>query len=141
VNAAAIVAEARTWLGVRWLHQGRSREGVDCAGLVIEVTKAVLGSTFDIRDYPRVATDEQMIEICDQYMDRIAFREVQPGDLMVFAYDRQRHMAVVGDYVHGGLSIIHAYSLAPRRVIETRLDEKWVARMLRAYRFRESEVR
>jgi cell wall-associated NlpC family hydrolase len=131
---ADIVTEARTWIGTRWQHQGRSREGVDCAGLVIEVGKAVAGSSFDIRDYPRIATDEQMVETCSKLLTRVPAAAIEPGDVLVFAFDRQRHMAIAADYVFGGLSIIHAYSLAPRKVIETRLDEKWLSRLLAAFR-------
>ena len=45
----------------------------------------------------------------------------QPGDVVVvrFAADPQ-HIGILGDYRHGGLSIIHAAS-TPGRVIETRL--------------------
>jgi cell wall-associated NlpC family hydrolase len=32
-----IVSAARSWLGVPWRHQGRTRQGVDCAGLVVLV--------------------------------------------------------------------------------------------------------
>lgn len=32
-----IVEQARTWIGVPFLHQGRTRIGVDCLGLVIAV--------------------------------------------------------------------------------------------------------
>jgi hypothetical protein len=64
-------------------------------------------------------------------------RELQPGDVAVFAFENQRHIGIVGDYVFGGLSLIHAYALAPRRVVETRLDEKWLARMRGAFRFPE----
>jgi cell wall-associated NlpC family hydrolase len=130
-----IVAEARTWIGVPWAHQGRSRDGVDCAGLVIEVAKAVRGSTFDKTDYPRMATDETMLELCAQHLGPVSRDRMQPGDLAVFAFDRQRHVAILGDYVFGGLSLIHAYALAPRRVVETRLDDKWRGRMLAAWRF------
>lgn len=130
-----VVTEARSWVGTRWQHQGRSREGVDCAGLVIEVAKACRGSTFDITDYPRIATDEQMVELCAQHLQRIRFAEIEAGDVLVFAFDRQRHMAIAADYLYGGLSFIHAYSLAPRRVVEMRLDERWRSRLMAAFRF------
>lgn len=33
------IARVREWLGVRFRHQGRSRMGVDCAGLVVETLR------------------------------------------------------------------------------------------------------
>jgi cell wall-associated NlpC family hydrolase len=133
---ADIVAKAREFLGCRWRHQGRSRHGVDCAGLVIEVAKAVRGSHFDKRDYERHASDETMLNLCAEHLTRIKVSEAQPGDVMVFAFEHQRHIAIVGDYVHGGLSLIHAY-LPARKVVETRLDDKWLARARGCFRFPE----
>lgn len=131
---ADIVAEARRWLGVRWRHQGRSREGVDCAGLVIQVAKATRRSTFDCTDYAREAVDEAMIEICSQHLIRIPMSSIRPGDVAVFRFEHQRHIAVIGDYLYGGLSTIHAYAPS-RRVVEMRLDEAWRNRMMTAWRF------
>lgn len=54
VDGAAVVAEARAWVGVPFRHQGRARSGVDCIGLPISIL-AALGAPFpeDLRDYPR----------------------------------------------------------------------------------------
>lgn len=131
-----IVAEARTWIGVRWQHQGRSREGVDCAGMVIQVAKARRASTFDKTDYPRHAVDETMLQLCDQHLQRVPLEQLQPGDLVVFAFERQRHIGVIADYVYGGLSLVHAYAPA-RQVVETRLDSVWRARIRGGFRFPE----
>lgn len=133
-----IVTEARSWIDVRWRHQGRSREdGIDCAGLVIVVAKAVRDSTFDKTDYPRQASDETMLKLCAQYLQRVRPNDMQPGDLAVFGFDNQRHIAIVGDYVFGGLSLIHAYAPS-RKVVEVRLDERWTRRLLAAWRFPEA---
>lgn len=137
---ADIVAAARSWIGVRWRHQGRSRKGVDCAGLVIEIAKDVRGSHFDKRDYPRHASDETMLRLCEQHLARVRIGDARPGDAMVFAFEHQRHIGIVGDYVFGGLSLIHAY-LPPGKVVgkvvETRLDDKWLARARGCFRFPE----
>jgi cell wall-associated NlpC family hydrolase len=132
---ADIVTEARSWIGTPWRHQGRSRDGIDCAGLVILIAQRVGGIDFDKTDYPRQASDETMLALCARFLAPV--RELQPGDVAVFAFENQRHIGIVGDYVFGGLSLIHAYALAPRRVVETRLDGKWLARMRGAFRFPE----
>ena len=41
VTRTDIVAAARGWLGVPWRHQGRSRAGVDCVGLVVVVCRSL----------------------------------------------------------------------------------------------------
>ena len=52
-----IINEARKWLGVRWKHQGRSKSGVDCAGLVIRVAYDLGISTYDTTGYSRSPTN------------------------------------------------------------------------------------
>jgi cell wall-associated NlpC family hydrolase len=128
-----IVAEARGYLGVRWRHQGRSRNGIDCAGLVIQVAKS-FGSTFDTNNYTRRTADELMVSLCREHLTEIPRSEVAPGDVMVFGLGDSRHMGIVGNYQHGGLSLIHAY-LAARKVVETRIDEQWRARARGCFRF------
>jgi cell wall-associated NlpC family hydrolase len=134
---ADIVAEARSWLGVEWRHQGRSRNGVDCAGLVIEVAKTCRGSTFDIRNYPRLAYSEMMLKLCRTHMRKVSVWDAMPGDAMVFGLAESRHIGIAGDYLFGGLSLIHAYLLVGK-VVETRIDDVWLARARGCYRFPET---
>jgi uncharacterized protein YfaT (DUF1175 family) len=107
---------------------------VDCAGLAIEVLKATHGSTFDKTDYPRIATDESMAKLCDELLERVDIAQMRPGDIAVFKFGPQRHMAFVADYFAGGLSLIHAYALSPRKVVEVRFDEKWMSRLVGVWR-------
>jgi cell wall-associated NlpC family hydrolase len=131
-----VVDAARTWIGVRWKHQGRSRDGIDCVGLVVCINRDLFGSTFNVTGYSSTSIDETMIEQSDILLHRIPVRSVQFGDVVVVGFAKQRHMAVIGDYPHGGHSLIHAYLLS-RRVIENRLDPVWQSRILAAYKFPE----
>ncbi len=135
MTGADIVAEARGWLGTRFHHQGRvNGVGVDCAGLVVGVAAALGLPVRDRSDYSR-QPDGQMLELtCDEQLERIPVEQIQPGDvlLMRFALEPQ-HLAIVGDYEFGGLSIIHAYAQM-RRVVESRLDDVWLSRIVAAYR-------
>lgn len=133
-TAGAIVIAARQYLGVRWQHQGRDREGLDCAGLVIAVAHDLGLSDFDTRDYERQATDETMLQLCRQHLQEVPTDGLQPGDVVVMRFENQRHIAFVGDYVHGGLSLIHAHAPS-RRVVEHRLDSVWRERIAGAFRF------
>lgn len=126
MQASEIVAEARSWIGTRWKHQGRDRNGIDCAGLVIKVGHGLGISTFDTTDYQRQATDESMLEACRQRLIQVPFADARPGDLPVMRFGTNRHICFFGDYLYGGLSLIHAYSRSPRRVIEHRFDEGWL---------------
>lgn len=54
-------------------------------------------------------------------MRRIHGNDLQPGDVLVVAIEKDpQHMGIVGDYRHGGLSLIHAASKAGQ-VVESRL--------------------
>ena len=126
-----VVAAARGFLGVRWHHQGRSSAGLDCAGLVIAVAHVLGLSAFDTRDYGRLPSGQRMREILDAHCARAP--ALQPGvvALMRFEADPQ-HLAIVADYVYGGLSLVHAL-MTERRVCEHRLDTHWRARIVALY--------
>lgn len=132
--SAAVVTEARSWLGVRWRHQGRSREGVDCIGLVIKVAHGLGLSEFDTADYARQATDETLLAGCRKHLLAVQRSAMAPGHVVVMHFDNQRHIGIVGDYVHGGLSLIHAHALA-RKVVEHRLDDAWRSRIIAAFAY------
>jgi len=121
---AQIVNAARQWLETPFHHQARLKGvGVDCVGLVIGVARelGLIASDFDVTGYPRSPNGRTLLAIADQHMTPIDQAAMQPGDVVVVSFDRDpQHLGIVGDYRHGGLSIIHAASQAGR-VIETRL--------------------
>jgi cell wall-associated NlpC family hydrolase len=129
-----IVAKAREYLGVRWAHQGRTTRGLDCAGLVIVVARDLGLTDFDTRDYDRQATDETMLRICREQLQPIPRGNIAPGDVLVTAWDKQRHIGFVGNHPAGGLTMIHAY-LPSKKVVEMRLDERMLARVVGSFRF------
>lgn len=134
-----VVTVARSYLGVPWHHMGRSRVGIDCAGLLICVARdlGIVAPDFDVPNY-RIRTDGTLLKVCDLYLEPIAQLEV--GCVAVIAVERHpQHLGIVGDYRHGGHSLIHACnsrSLNPARVIEHRLMFSRVTRLVGAYRFR-----
>lgn len=130
MTGADVVAEARTYIGTPWRHQGRSREGIDCAGLVLKVMHAMRVSDFDTSDYSRQAQDETMLELCREHLQPAVFADALPGDVAVMRFGANRHTGFFADYPHGGLSLIHAFSNYPRRVVEHRFSDDW----LRSYK-------
>jgi cell wall-associated NlpC family hydrolase len=117
-----IITESRTYIGVPWVHQGRSRDGVDCLGLAILVAQSVRGYQFDMRDYAAQASDETMQEMCAKHMEPA---DLAPGNVVVIRFQNQRHMGIIGDYpIEGQISLIHANSKVGK-VVEHRLDSVW----------------
>lgn len=129
-----IVAEARSWIGTPWVHQHRAKgEGVDCAGLLTSVAHKLGLSDFDVIDYGRLPDGLEMLNICDAHMTRIPVTALQPGDAACMRIARlPQHIGIVGDYVHGGLSLIHADS-GIGRVVEHQLTGKWLDRIVASY--------
>jgi hypothetical protein len=121
VTAADVVAAARGHIGTRWQHQGRlPGAALDCAGLVICVARelGLVAQDFDVNGYVRVP-DGTMIGWCDANMQRMPAPELG-AVLSLIVHREPQHLGIVGDYRHGGWSLIHAASNAGR-VIETRL--------------------
>jgi cell wall-associated NlpC family hydrolase len=121
---ADVVAAAREWIATPWAHQQRVKGiAVDCAGLVVGVARelGLVEPDFDVNGYTR-ATDGTLLERCAQIMRPISRTEMLPGDVLVVATDTEPcHMGILGDYRHGGLSLIHAAQRGMNRVVEHRL--------------------
>lgn len=142
---AEIVAEARGWIGTRWSHQHSMRGvGCDCIGLVRGVgieTGLVqrdwqnMPGVRELLGYGREPHGATLEKVCAMYLNRIDESIAMPGDVVLMQYHGEaRHMGILGDYVHGGLSLIHSY-LPARKVIETRLDDRLRAHVVSWHRF------
>lgn len=119
-----VVAQARTWLGTPFHHQARLLGvGVDCVGLVIGVARTLnlVAPDFDVTAYPRVPDGTSFMHLVNLHMRPIQRQDMQPGDVVAVRFDSDpQHLGILGNYSHGGLSIIHAASRSSK-VIETRL--------------------
>jgi cell wall-associated NlpC family hydrolase len=121
MTGADVVAAARLELGTPWVHQQRApRIALDCAGLVIVTAKrlGLVAEGFDVNGYSRTP-DGTMLALCEAHMTPVS--DLELGAVLVLQTDRDpQHIGIVGDYRHGGWSIIHACSSAGK-VVETRL--------------------
>jgi hypothetical protein len=138
VNKADIVAIAREVTGVRWQHQARiGGLALDCAGVPVHVARR-LGIPFDdVVGYGRLPQPDEMRAALNNNLVRVAKKDMQPGDVAWIRFEQlPQHFAIVGDYLHGGLSLIHAYNGAGlNKVVEHRLDDQWLARIVGVWRF------
>jgi len=129
------VTAARKYLNVPFRHRGRNSRHLDCLGLVI-VSLADTGFivTNDKKHYGREPHTDGLREGL-----QIAFGEpctdIQVGDIALIAYNTivPHHVALIGDYVYGGLSLIHADGMVGK-VVEHRLDDNWRKMILETYR-------
>lgn len=124
IARAEIVREARSWIDVPYVHQGRSRYGVDCIGLVLCVRAAVedwpLGRTFT-RNYARCPKDVLLLSIVEENATRL--EEPEQGCMILIKWPRAATPTHAGIYADG--NIIHAYQRV-MRVVETGFRAHWV---------------
>lgn len=126
VQPCHVTAEARRWLGVRFLHQGRSAAGLDCVGLVLVVAKALgaLSLDYDVKGYGL----EPHPQLAEKLRAALLPSSVREGAVLLLKFAGQpRHLALCT-----GGTLIHAYK--PRgAVIEHGFDMKWRKRVCGAY--------
>jgi len=124
IERTAVVESARSWLGTPFVHQGRLKhKGVDCIGLVIGVARelAMREPDFDVTGYSRDPDGKTLMRMSLMHMSKITRESMQAGDVVVVRFgDHPQHFGVVGNYKHGGLSIIHA-AMKNGAVVEQRL--------------------
>jgi len=103
-----IVDEARSYIGTRFIHRGRTRQGVDCVGLLYLVFNKYVGLPSDYQNYEQQPKTAFVYRTIREYADRITQEEAGPGDvaLMHFA-GYSTHFGILSDK-----GIIHADRMA-----------------------------
>lgn len=121
------VEAARSYLGVRWRHQGRDRMGVDCVGLLI-VAGADLGIEIADKQGYRRSPDK------DAFINHIRDNSVpadapRPGTFGIFRDGNQPcHVGIFAE-MHGEVSLIHAY-VGTGVVMEEVFAHDWPRRLI-----------
>lgn len=132
VDRAELICIARTWLGVPFAHQGRTRAGVDCGGLLLAIgaeagLDLVPSQTYSMSPDPDLIRDTLAVN-CRQ----IAATAAQPGDVLWLAFAGEpRHVGLLTD-----IGLLHAWK-KPGRVVEHAIDATWQRRIRSAWTLRE----
>ena len=127
-----VITCARGWLGVPYQHQGRSRLGVDCAGLVICVLRdlGIVPPEFDVNGYGN-QPDGTLLSVVRQHL---AEGPAEPGAIAALRFGLgPQHLAVLADYPGGHLSMVHALE-RNGCVVEHRLDDEWRGRIVATFK-------
>ena len=114
---AAVVAEARSWIGTPYHHQADIKgAGVDCAMILVRVWVDLgLVPAFDPRPYP---IDWHLHQAEERYLAQLQARAVfvdapLPGDIVVWRYGRTfSHAGIVTQWPR----VVHAYH--PAGIVE-----------------------
>lgn len=127
---AAIIKQARRYLGVRWQHQGRNEHALDCAGLIVRVAHDLGLTDFDCIDYDRRPYADTIRTVMRASCVDVSGQPPAVGMVALMRFEREpQHLGFIGDYHLGGLSLIHAYAYS-RKVVEHRMDDVWRRRIV-----------
>lgn len=135
---AAVVDEARRWIGTPYLHQGSVRgAGADCLGLVRGVWRAVVGPEPVpvppyAPDWSEPDRDERLWRSAARFLIPLTPGPPEPGDVLLFrmrAASVAKHLAIA---TAPGRTV-HAYS--GHGVVETALSAPWTCRLVARFAF------
>ena len=133
ILATKVVEVALGYLGVPWLHRGRTKElGVDCTGLIFCSFNESGAEVVDNLDYKLVDEFKKLIKVLNQNCDRV--EDLLLADILMFrGPDMFNH---IGLYL-GDNRFIHSYSnRVYMQVCIHSLDGYWRMRLRGIYRFR-----
>jgi cell wall-associated NlpC family hydrolase len=121
ISVPRLVKEARSWVGVRFLHQGRSRYGVDCLGFIASVLND-LGSSVLLDHLPAdYGRDPQSLLL--QGLEGLCRQiPLQPGALIAIQFPLTPFPSHAAIYT--GESIVHSLQ-SNGKVIETSYGAPW----------------
>lgn len=142
-----ITNQAKQWIDAPYLHQGRSRLGCDCIGLIIGVAQEldILPPHFLDYPYEREPDPDFLIGQLEEYCDQIAMGNtfdksaLQPGDILVFRIKSYpRHLAFYDpqpdyDRIIHALSELDGGGKVARHILD---DQFWWPRRYAAFRLR-----
>ena len=134
MDAVTIISQARKYVGTPFHHQGRSKRGLDCVGLIARVAKDLGLSEYDFLQYDRIPNPLLFMSIlrsCPDW-DRVPLQEMREGDVLIFKLSSYPcHLAFLATEGR----IIHALSLRGR-VCEHRLSSDWRRKIRDCFRFK-----
>ncbi len=140
-----LVAQARTYLGVKWKHRGRSARALDCGGLPW-VSYAALGVVMpDMQRYGRTPFNDGLMKTLTAALGPPVWighkgscqkSSLQVGDVVLMSPDNlPRHIGIVGDDLTYGLSLIHADgTIGVGKVVEHGIDADTLGKIVAAFR-------
>lgn len=118
-----IVEHARDWLGTRWVHQGRTRDGIDCVGLLVCTANHFELPHEDLTGYRRDPSKEFL-----RHLKRFSL-PVRPrvpihGAIGIFNDSVMPcHTGIFAVDSNGRVTVIHSESWPKRRVHEQGYDD------------------
>ncbi len=90
------IAAARKYLGVPWQHQGRTRFGIDCIGLLVCAAQDCGFKVGGPIAYGREPTKTELVSMIRRYCSLVPKSQQQIGDVVIMGA-RESHVGVLTD--------------------------------------------
>ncbi len=132
-TGADLAAAARAYLGVPWRHLGRTRQGLDCIGLLLLAARDCGLTVNDPGAYAVGHRGPALAEALRTRLVRVPLGAARDGDVLTFRDGL--HVAHVGlrSTLHGRPAVIHAHT-GRGRVMEEALAFQLADDLRAAYR-------
>lgn len=144
ITADDIVSVARSLIGVPFVHQGRSSNGVDCVGFAVLIAQHFGIKVVDMTAYNRTPSATKLREMIEKNLDEVPLSDARKGDFLLMRLGgvKARHLAVISedrtDYINGiEPMIIHAINSPSIGRVEEVSLEQYKADIVAAFRFRD----
>jgi|WetSurSiteA1Bulk_404760.scaffolds.fasta_scaffold12247_3 cell wall-associated NlpC family hydrolase len=125
------IQSARSFVGSPFKHQGRTKNGIDCIGLIIIPLNELGFFSYDNKNYKRYGFGDGLIEVIKKYCYELdSPYKLEKGDILLYSNGRSQHLAI-----YTGNSIIHANNKIGK-VVEHSLDNYWITNISKAFRYR-----
>ncbi|MCO5129839.1 MAG: NlpC/P60 family protein [Xanthobacteraceae bacterium] len=138
VTRAALVNEARAWIGTPYRHQASVKGvGCDCLGLVRGVWRGLIGREPEAPppyapDWAEARGEEALAQAAARHLIAVGVDHFTAGDVLLFRWRAgcvAKHLAIAAP----GGTMIHAHDGAA--VCEVRLTPWWRRRLADAFAF------
>ena len=138
LTRAALVAEARSWIGTPYQHQASLKGvGCDCLGLLRGVWRGCVGAEPEAMppyrpDWAEACGREHLVEAALRHLNPLEHRAFRAGDVLLFrwsAWSLAKHCAIATD----DGTMIHAHDGA--RVCEVAFAPFWQRKLAFVFGF------
>lgn len=134
-ESAAFIAAARTYMGVRFRHQGRSRRGLDCIGLAVAALHDIDRTVWDSPAYGREPATQGLRDALVRNLgEPIPKDQMRAGDIALMRFvGEPSHVGIVTNYPLGGFALLHTFAQM-KKVVEHRMDAEWLGNITEVWR-------
>lgn len=122
ITAETVIEKAREWRGVKFLHQGRTRDGADCIGFIAALA-AELGSDTLLKNLPKNYARAPQALLIDGLTRLSEPMILAPGALILIQLPNTKYPSHAAIFT--GVSMIHSNSKLGK-VVEHSYGNPWL---------------